>query len=219
MTQAALLRRPEMTVDELAARIGPVPLWRVRTDPAPGTATEDDVERLRREEGVLCELIDGVLVEKASNSKKAFLNAQISTLLGNFVQAGRLGWVLGPNGFVWLLGRRLRAPDVSFYRLNQLPNQCLPDTGFLDVAPALAIEVLSPGNTAGEMERKRRDFFAAGTEQFWIVDPEQLHIQVFTGPDACRTYSQQEPLDAGSVLPGFQLNIAELFAAPTVRGK
>ena len=57
--------RAEMTVAELASRVGEVPLWRIQSNPAPGTAGENDVERMRLEKGVLCELIDGVLVEKA----------------------------------------------------------------------------------------------------------------------------------------------------------
>lgn len=58
----AALPQNEMTVEELAARVGTVPLWRIRTDPPPGAATEEDIQR---EESRLCELIDGVLVEKA----------------------------------------------------------------------------------------------------------------------------------------------------------
>jgi hypothetical protein len=66
-----------MTVAELASRIGDVPLWRIQTDPLPGTGTESDVERVRCERGALCELIDGVLVEKAVSYETAFLASEI----------------------------------------------------------------------------------------------------------------------------------------------
>jgi Uma2 family endonuclease len=105
------------------------------------------------------------------------------------------------------------APDVSFVRRDQRPHGRLLARGYADVAPALAVEVFSPGNTAGEMEGKRKDFFAAGTELFWIVYPERREIEVSTGPETHVTLGQTDTLDGGTVLPGFSLRIAELFAA------
>lgn len=207
------LPQTDMTAEELATRVGAVPLWRIRNDPPPGFATEDDVERLRRDEGVLCELIDGVLVEKAVSDKTAFLAVVISTLLTNFVLPRRLGWVLGPDGFVWLFGTQLRAPDVSFVRKDQRPGGRLLDKGYADIAPALAVEVFSPGNTVREIERKRADFFAAGTELFWIVYPDRQEVEVSTGPETHRVLGRDDTLDGGTVLPGFSLKVSELFAA------
>ena len=207
-----------MTVEELAARVGAIPLWRIRIDPLPGFATEEDVERVLRQEGVLCELIDGVLVEKAVSEKTAFLAMTLGRLLGNFVAPRQLGWVLGPDGFVRLFGKHLRAPDVSFVRKDQRPGGKLLDTGYADVAPALVAEVFSPGNTAQEMERKRRDFFSAGSELFWLVDPERQEIAVYTAPESCRVLQRHHTLDGGTVLPGFSLKVADLFAAIELGG-
>lgn len=202
-----------MTVAELAARVGDVPLWRIHTDPAPGTGTEDDVERIRRERGVLCELIDSVLVEKAVRYETAFLALEIGRLLGNFVHPRRLGWVVGADGFVWVGDRHLRAPDVHFTRREQLPGQRIPKSGFPEVGPALVVEVFSPGNTPGEMERKRRHFFAAGTKLFWIVYPDRQEIEVYTDSETHRILSRDNTLDGGDVLPGFAVKVAELFNA------
>jgi Uma2 family endonuclease len=204
----ATLPQIEMTVEELAARVGPVPLWRVRTDPSPGTATEEDVERIRRDEGRLCEIIDGVLVEKAVSNKTSYLAMRIGALLCQFVEAAQLGWVLGADGFVWLLGTHLRAPDVSFFRRDQMPGGELPETGYADVAPALAVEVVSPGNTPREMEQKREIFFAAGTELFWIVFPDRREVEVWSDPRTHRVLSGDEVLDGGSVLPGFSVPVS-----------
>lgn len=156
----------ELTAAELAARVGDVPLRRVRTDPTPGSAVEADVERILREEDRICELIDGILVEKAASDETAALSLEIGRLLGNFVVVLRLGWILGPDGFVRLFGTRLRAPDVSFVRRGQRTGGRLQRRGFADTAPALAVEVFSPGNTEREIEEKRLEFFAAGTELF-----------------------------------------------------
>ena len=207
-----------MTVEELAARVGAIPLWRIRVDPLPGFATEEDVERTRREGGLLCELIDGVLVEKAMSEKTAFLAAELGRLIGNFVTPRRIGWILGPDGFVRLFGKHLRAPDVSFIRRDQRLGGKLLDKGYADVAPALAVEVFSPSNTVKEMERKRREFFAAGCELFWIVDPELQEIAVYTDPDTCRTLRRDDTLDGGTALPGFSLKVVDLFLAIELGG-
>ena len=200
-----------LTVEELAARVGAVPLWRVRTDPPPGTAREADVERIRREEDRLCELIDGVLVEKAVSEKTAFLAAELITFLNIFIRPQRLGWVIAPDGYYRLFGRLLRAPDISYIRRDDRPDGEILSTGYADVAPALAVEIFSPGNTTAELERKRGEFFAAGTELFWIVYPERREIVVSTGPEEHSTLGPDDTLDGGTVLPGFTLRVAELF--------
>jgi Uma2 family endonuclease len=202
-----------MTVAELAARVGDIPLWRVQSDPPPGTGTESDVDRIRRQRGTLCELIDGVLVEKAVSYETAMLALEIGRLLGNFVRPRKLGWVLGADGFVWIQGRHLRAPDVHFTRRDQLPGQRIPASGFPEVAPALVVEVFSPGNTRGEMDLKRKHFFRAGTELFWIVYPRDQQIEVYTDPQTYRILDRDDTLDGGQVLPGFSVKVAELFDA------
>lgn len=203
----------DLTAEDLAARVGAIPLWRIRREPAPGTATEDDIDRVRRTEGRLCELIDGVLVEKAVSDKTAFLAIEIATLLRNFIRPRRMGWILGPDGFVRLFGSQLRAPDVSFVRPDQRPGGRLLEKGYADTAPALAVEIFSPGNTVREMEQKQAEFFAAGTELFWVVFRDRQEVEVSTGPDEHRTLRRDDTLEGGSVLPGFSVKVADIFAA------
>lgn len=202
----------DITVRDLADRVGDIPLWRVRRDPPPGTATEADVERIRHEEGPICELIDGVLVEKAVSDETALLAGILIRILGNFVAEKKLGWIAPPDGYVRLFGTQLRAPDVSFVRRDQRPGGRPLKRGYSDIAPALAVEVFSPGNTQGEMLQKRKDFFAAGTELFWIIYPDRREVEVWSGPDTCQTLSGGDVLDGGDVLPGFSVPVDELFS-------
>jgi Uma2 family endonuclease len=203
----------DLTVEDLAARVGAIPLWRIRNDPRPGCASEEDVERILRAEDRICELIDGVLVEKAVNDESAGLASVLVHLLGIFVVPRKLGWLLGPDGFIRLFGRDLRAPDVCYVPRQQRPAGRLLSEGYSDVAPALAIEVFSPGNTVREMEQKRSEFFAAGTELFWIVYPERQEVEVASHGDAPRTLAREDVLDGGSVLPGFSIRVRDLFDA------
>lgn len=216
---STILSATDMTIEELAARVGAVSLWRIRIDPLPGTATQEEVERIQREEGVLCELIDGVLVEKAVSSKTAFLAAEIARILGNFVTLRRPGWVLGADGYVWLFGTQLRAPDVSFLRREQLDGGQLPDEGYVEVAPALVVEVFSPGKTVKEFERNRNDFFAAGTQLFWIVFPDRQEIEVSAGPETHSLLRRGDLLDGGTVLPGLSIPVSDIFDAADLKDK
>jgi len=206
------LTQLEYTVAELADRFGSLPAWRIRTDVPPGSASEDDVGRLQRESGVLCELVDGVLVEKAVSDFTAFLGLEIGRILGNFVVSRRLGWVLGADGFTRLFGTRLRAPDVSFVRRDQRPDGLL-ERGYADGGPALAVEVFSPGNTRREMEEKRAEYHASGTGLVWIVYPETRTIEVSTSADRVVTLAAEDDLAGEPVLPGFVVKVGDIFNA------
>ena len=198
----------EWTVADLAARFGSLPAWRIRTDVPPGTATEEDIERV----SPVCELVDGVLVEKAVSDYSSVIGGILLRLLGSFVADRRLGWVHPSDGY-FRLGQSLRAPDVSFTRKEQRPRGLLR-RGYSDVAPALVAEVLSPGNTAEEMAQKRDAFFARGTELFWIVDPLARTIEVYTRPDRPdATLRDGDVLTGEPVLSGFSFPIRELFDA------
>ena len=86
------------------------------------------------------------------------------------------------------------------------------------MAPDLAVEVISRGNTREEMERKLLDYFAAGVRLVWYVYPVMREVRVYTMPEAYVTLGGQDTLDGGDVLPGFQLPLATLFAQPGETG-
>jgi Uma2 family endonuclease len=84
-----------------------------------------------------------------------------------------------------------------------------------DFAPDLAAEFLSPGNTAAEMARKRRELFAAGTRLVWEFSADRKTAEVFADParpDARTRLTASDTLDGGAVLPEFRLPLAEVFA-------
>ena len=73
------------------------------------------------------------------------------------------------------------------------------------------VEVLSPGNTAAEMDRKLCEYFDAGVELVWYVDPRARVVRVYKSYDDCVTLTEDDELDGGHVLPGFRLSIREWF--------
>jgi Uma2 family endonuclease len=113
----------------------------------------------------------------------------------------------------------VRIPDVAFISWDRLPNRRVPTEPIPDLAPDLAVEVLSVGNTLGEMARKRQDYFAADVHLVWQVDPRTRTVEVFTAPDQSTILHETHILDGGTVLPGFTLPLPELFAALDLHGE
>jgi Uma2 family endonuclease len=62
------------------------------------------------------------------------------------------------------------------------------------------------------MLRKRKEYFLAGTSLVWEIDPRRREIDVYTDPETCTTLTEDETLTGGSVLPGFTVRVAEVFA-------
>jgi Uma2 family endonuclease len=200
------------TLADLLDRLGGVPLERIRFRPSPGTATVQDVIDIQRREGKLCELVDGVLVEKAMGYNESRLALFLGGLLNVFVIPRNLGLVTGPDGTVELMADLVRIPDVAFTNWDRLPGRKCPSAPVPRLAPDLAVEVLSCSNTTGEMAVKRQDYFTAGVELVWEIDPKTRTVAVYTTATDVTTLTETDTLDGGTVLPGFALPLQDLFA-------
>lgn len=200
------------TASEVIAHFGDIPIARIRTSPAPGDATESDVVELHDHQNRLFELIDGTLVEKAMGWREAFLAACITTILNNFVQPRKLGIVFGADGMLRLKAQQIRIPDVAFVSQQRFAGQPLPTTAFWDLGCDLAVEVISSSNTRREMERKLNDYFAAGVAMVWLVYPDTREVVAYSSPSLSRTLRGRDLLEGGSLLPGFSVRVAEIFA-------
>jgi Uma2 family endonuclease len=202
----------DWTLADLHQQLGGIPLERIRLRPTPGMATEQDVIEAERRYDRLCELVDGVLVEKVMGYKESRLAFFLGHALQSFLDRHNLGAVAGADGTLKILPRQVRIPDVSFIRWERFPGGKVPDEPIPALAPDLAVEVLSPGNTEAEMQRKLRDYFTAGVRLVWYVDPPTRTARVYTAVDQCQVVAPDGVLSGGDVLPGFELSMAELFA-------
>jgi Uma2 family endonuclease len=216
--QPAETRAKVYTVADLIERLGDVPLDRIWMHPAPGTATEADVIAADTHHDRLCELVEGTLVEKAMGFRESLLACALIEFLRAFVVPRNLGMVTGADGTVRLIPGLVRMPDVAFISWDRLPGRRVPREPMPDLAPDLAVEVLSESNTRREMARKRREYFEAGTRLVWEIDPERRTVAVYTSPDATTLLDASATLDGGAVLPGFSIRVADLFAELDRRG-
>ena len=210
-----VLDEPEtFTFVELQQQLGGVPAHRILLRPTPGTATEADVIRLLDQRGVRCELIDGTLVEKEMGWKESVIASRINRKIGIYLATNDFGETSGEQGGIRLILGRIRFPDLAFFRYERFPNGEFPTEAFPNLAPDLAVEVLSESNTASEMELKRKEYFLAGTQLVWEIDPESRSVEVFASSEESTLLDSEGTLDGGKVLPGFTMAIGELFAKP-----
>ncbi len=199
------------TLADLLAYLGDVAPDRVRFQPLPGTATEQDVLDIQAREGRLCELVEQVLVEKAMGFRESCLAVALSAALRGFIRPRNLGLVTGADGMMRLASGLVRIPDVAFIAWSRLPGGRVPSEPIPDLAPDLAVEVLSASNTPGEMQRKRREYFEAGVQLIWLIDPDTRSVEIYADMENATTLSEADVLDGGLVLPGFTLSLQELF--------
>lgn len=202
----------DWTAADLIVRFGAVPLSRVRHAPAPGRASERDVVEIHDREKRLYELVDGVLVEKTVGIYESYLGGLLLHLIWEFVEKHDLGVALGADGMMRLAPGLVRIPDVSFISWQRLPERTVPREAISNVAPELAIEVISKSNTREEMQRKLADYFAAGVRQVWYVYPASREVWVYRAPEEVAVLDEHQAVDGGDVLPGFRLELSRLFA-------
>ncbi|MBY0229818.1 MAG: Uma2 family endonuclease [Gemmataceae bacterium] len=199
-------------VGELEESLGRIEARRIRMKPYPGTATEADLIRANDRKGVLCELVNGTLVEKVMGYGEGGLESDIIRILGRYLDVNDIGDVVSASAMMRLSPGVVRLPDVSVVLWEQLPGRRRPTAPIPDIYPDLAVEVLSEGNTRDEMFQKRRHYFFAGTRLVWEVDPRRFTISVYNDPETRTILTEADTLTGGDVLPGFSVPVREVFA-------
>ncbi len=207
----AIAKPPLWTLADLAEMFGPMPPHRIRWTPPPGWATEQDVREIHLREDRLCELVDGILVEKDAGFYESYLAVVIISALESSARQRDPGIVVGPDGMMRLASGLVRIPDVAFISWKRLPRRRIPRKPIPRLAPDLAVEVLSAGNTRREMDRKLQDYFRAGVRLVWYVDSKTRTVTVHTAPDQATVLTINDTLTGGVVLPEFPLALRELF--------
>jgi len=196
---------------EFVHDLGDVPPERVIFDPWPGTATEADLLRKVEVEKQLCELVEGTLVEKPMGYVESLIAAALIQFLRQHASEHDLGLVTGEAGMLRLTRGLVRIPDVSFVSIQQLPDGVVPTEPIPSLHPDLAVEILSKGNTAAEMKRKVKEYFAAGCRLVWLIDPKTRSATVYTSAKSAQTVARGGTLEGRNVVPGFKLRISKLF--------
>jgi Uma2 family endonuclease len=175
--------------------------------------TAEELAALPSGDGRRYELLDGVLVEMAPNG---YEHDVIRGLVGypffEYVNRNKLGDVLlGDTGYILRRSPdRVRAPDISIVLRERLPGGRRPKS-FTTIVPDLLVEVVSPGDTAAEVEQKTLEWLAAGVRLVINVYPETRSVMAYRSPTDVHRYTDADTLDAAPVLPDFSHPVAQFF--------
>ena len=173
--------------------------------------TADDLwEISHREPGKRFELVQGVLIEMSPvGGLHGIIALKIGSLLLAHVEHNRLGVVTVETGYILENApQTVRAPDVGFVRHERMPQPFGPR--YIPIAPDLAVEVVSPGDAASEVEAKVLDYLRAGVALVWVIYPDTHTVMAHTAGDVQRR-GPGDTLDGGAVLPGFTVSVSAIF--------
>jgi Uma2 family endonuclease len=159
-----------------------------------------------------CELIDGRILPMAPTSDEhGGIELAIGSELRTFVRRGNLGRVM--VGEVGIIIRRdpdrVRGADVVFVSRRTSGG---PVRGsFLETAPELVVEIVSPTDTWAGLRQKIDDYFSIGVERVWIVEPDRRIISVFRSPTESTRLGTEDTLRGEGALLGFEMPVRAVF--------
>lgn len=164
------------------------------------------------------ELVRGEVIELPPPMKPhGFVCLNVGRILGNFTYQQGKGYLTG-NGSGVILERgpdTVRGPDVAYYEDAQTFADLHPKHG--EVPPRLAVEVLSPNDRLGRVNRKITDYLRSGVGLVWLIDPETRNVTVYRPGKEPYVVEEDQELTGEDVLPGFRCRVAEFFLLPGER--
>ncbi len=173
--------------------------------------TADELARLQGEGRY--ELSRGELIAlPPAGEEHSAIETGLVARLHAFVREHGLGRVYGGDtGFrLPLTPEAVRSSDVAFVGKERL-TQITDRRKFIPVAPDLAIEIISPDETAEQVQEKVADYLEAGARVVWVAYPRTRTVHVHAAMRPISVLSATDMLDGGDVLPGFRLAVSELF--------
>jgi Uma2 family endonuclease len=127
----------------------------------------------------------------------------IANKLG-FVYAAETGFLIHQNPDT------VRAPDAVFVEQRRVESAGEVE-GYWVGAPDLVVEVVSPSDSVGYVEDKVEQWIEAGSRLVWVISPKLRTVTVYRSLTDVRTLTEKDTLDGNDVVPGFQMNISEIF--------
>ena len=160
-------------------------------------------------------LIGGRIVEVSPTGyKHGASTRRVAALLGDFVDEHGLGDVVGAETGFWLSEIDMKGADAAFICNEKLAFIIEPDK-YLPFAPDLAVEVVSPSDSASDVQNKVALYLQAGTAIVWVIYPIQRTVVVHYPDNTAKTFGGDDTLDGGTILPGLAITVKALFPPPT----
>ncbi len=169
--------------------------------------TEDDLLRLK-DTGRKYELVNGRLQEVPTGGRHGWLELRLYRRIAPYLSPQSLEFG-SSTGFRMAEGN-IRSPDLSVMRAERLP-EGKPPVQFIDGAPDLAVEIVSPSEDRADLHQKLREYFESGAQEVWLLFPETQEVHRYTGLLKVEVLRGDDMLTCEALLPGFQVRVSELF--------
>jgi Uma2 family endonuclease len=186
----------------------------IKTDTVatPTSVTADELLRLSHT-GRRYELIRGELKEMSpAGPRHGRIAMRLGSLIEQYVRQHNLGVVYAAETGFKLRENpdTVRAADASFVAQNRIPSTGEPE-GYWAIAPDLVVEVVSPNDTALEIQSKVSDWLAADCRLVWVIYPDTQMVMEYRSLTEARMLTIEETLEGFDVLPGFTCPISQIF--------
>ncbi|HMD47566.1 MAG TPA: Uma2 family endonuclease [Bryobacteraceae bacterium] len=173
--------------------------------------TAEQFDNYPFEEDKRYELDEGELIEMTRPAYRH--NYVLANLLFEVTldlrQSG-IGQALLSENLYALSPKTRRSPDLAVMLGDR--REELKDATVIPIIPEIAVEVLSPSETKRMVQRKLKQYFAAGVKEVWLVEPEASRVEIWAGPNLPARALTGNDILTSPLLPGFELSIAKVFS-------
>ncbi len=155
------------------------------------------------------EYINGkVEKKKMPNAKHSGVATRLAIELGIFLKKSKIGRVYNEAHFQIRTNKRI--PDVAFVSTSRIPADGEPSQ-LWEIAPDLAVEVISPSDSYIKVFDKIDDYFAADVKQVWIINPIKKTFTIYFSTTETKILTEKETLTCEDILPNFRLKLNDIF--------
>jgi len=168
--------------------------------------TEDHLKRLPRD-GYKYELVSGRIRQVPTGGRHGWLEAKLMRLITPRFLVEKP--IFGSSTGFRMAGGNIRSPDLAIMERARLPEGRIP-ADFVDGAPDLAVEIISPSERPAEIYTKLGEYFESGAQEVWLIFPERKEVHRYTPSFLVQVLDENQTLTT-PLLPDFQLSLKELF--------
>jgi len=164
-------------------------------------------------DGKSYELVHGELVERKTGMQSSWVGGRLLSRLGWFSEEHAIGWAFNAeNGYQCFPHEPglVRRPDVSFVRYGRFPGGVVPK-GWAKIPSDLVVEVVSPNETAYELEDKLADYQNVGVPLIWVINPQSRTVRIHRGDGTVSYLHEDGELSGEDVIPGFHCMVREIL--------
>jgi Uma2 family endonuclease len=163
------------------------------------------------DDGVRHEISEGELITMPPpKSLHSLVVSKVFSAIQSLAKSG-FGEALAEAGYVLSHDPlTVRQPDVSVLSTERIQNTAPDD--YFEGAPELAVEVVSPSDSAEDLEVKVEQYLQSGAKQVWILYPKTKRLHLFRPGNQLRVLDETQTLDAAELFPGFSVKVADLFS-------